>query len=85
MWMNYVTDVAAEHYPDPLEDPGNSPNYGTIGTPLGVAKSKDTYANKNKNFQEDANMNCALTERFLSIFALKHSQAYYNVLIEDPG
>ena len=30
-------------------------------------------------------MNCALTESFISLFASEHSQAYYNLLMQDPG
>jgi hypothetical protein len=76
---------SVEAHPAPPENPGAAPNYGIIGTPLDIINAKDTYNNKNKNFQEDANMNRALTERFLSLFATEHAQAYYQLLLADPG
>jgi hypothetical protein len=76
---------SVEAHPAPPENPGAAPNYGLIGTPLDIINAKDTYNNKNKNFQEDANMNRALTERFLSLFATEHAQAYYQLLLADPG
>ena len=30
-------------------------------------------------------MNCALTGCFMSLFTPKHAQAYYNLLVQDPG
>ena len=67
------------------KNPSLAPDCGVIDTPLDIIKTKDTYNNKNNNFQEDANINRALTERFLSLFAPKHIQAYYNLLMQDPG
>ena len=29
-------------------------------------------------------MNFALTERYLSLFSTKHTQAYYTLLVQDP-
>ena len=43
----------------------------------------DTIDNKSNNFQEDTNMNRALTKLFVSLFAPKHNQAYYNLLVQD--
>ena len=60
MWYMHLVDP----HPDPPEKPGLAPNYETIGTPLDIINAKDTYNNRKKNFQEDANMNRALTERF---------------------
>ena len=72
-------------HPEQLENSGLAPDYGVIGAPLDIIKAKDTYNNKNKNFHEDANMNCVLTERFLSLFAPEQSPAYYNLIIQAPG
>jgi hypothetical protein len=81
MWNMHLV----EPYPTAPENPGLAPNYGAVGTPLDIINAKDTYNNGNKNFQEDANMNRALTERFLSLFFTKHAQAYYTLLVQDPG
>jgi hypothetical protein len=81
MWDMHSTEA----HPAPPANPGAAPNYGIIGTPLDIINAKDTYNTANKNFQEDANMNRALTERFLSLFATEHAQAYYNLLLADPG
>ena len=62
-----------------------APNYGLANVPLDMAEASNTYSNENKNFQEDAMMNRALTKRFLFIVAPKHSQAYYNLRVQDPG
>ena len=64
MWNMHSVDA----YPTAQATPGLAPNYGTIGTPLAIINAKDTYNNGNKNFQEDANMNRALTERFYPYF-----------------
>ena len=69
MWNMHSVDP----HTGPPENPGLAPNYGLVRAPLDIIQAKGTYKNKNKNFQEDANMNW--TERFLSIFTTKHSQA----------
>ena len=46
MWYMHLIDL----HPDPPENPGLAPNYGTIGTPLDIISAKDTYSNRNKNF-----------------------------------
>ena len=60
MWNMHLVDA----YPTAPVNPALAPNYGTIGTPLAIINAKDTYNNGNKNFQEDVNMNRALTECF---------------------
>ena len=77
--------MEVEPHPNQQENPGLTPDYGTVGIPLNRATVRGRYNNKNKNFQEDVNMNRALTERFLSLFATEHSQAYYTLLMGDPG
>ena len=64
---------------------GQSPNYWSVSTPFDMAAAKDRYNNKNKNFQEDVNMNRALIKCFLSLFTPVHSQACYTVLVADLG
>ena len=81
MWYMHLVDP----HPDPPEKPGLAPNYETIGTPVDIINAKDTYNNRNKNFQEDPNMNRALTEHVLLLFPTKHAHAYYNLLVQDPG
>jgi hypothetical protein len=81
MWNMHSVDP----HPDLPENPDLAPTYGVIGTPIDIIKAKYTYSNNNKNFQEDANMDHALTKHFLALFAPKHSQAYYNLQVHDPG
>ena len=81
MWNMHSVDV----YSTAPANPSLAPNYGTIGTPLAIINAQYTYNNGDKNFEEDADMNCAPTERFLSLFSTKHAQAYYTLLVGDPG
>ena len=81
MWDIHSVDA----YPTAPANPGLAPRYGNVDSPLAIINAKDTYNIGNKNFQEDANMNRALTERFLSLFSTEHSQAYYTLLMGDPG
>ena len=57
-------------------NPGLTPNYGITGTLLEIVTARDRYNNKIKNFHEDLNMNRVLSERSLSLFSTKYSQAY---------
>ena len=84
MFPNIWDIHSAEPHPDPPENPVLAPNYRLVGALLDVDQSKDTYNSMNKNFQEDADINFALTERFLSLFAAEHSQDYCNLIVQDP-
>ena len=57
MWNMHLVDA----YPTAPANPGLAPNHGNIDSPLGIINAKYTYNNRNKNFQEDVNMNLALT------------------------
>ena len=57
MWNMHLVDT----YPTAPVNPGLASNYRHIDPPLAIINTKDTYNNENKNFQEDANMNRALT------------------------
>ena len=76
---------SVDAYPTAPANPGLTPKYGNIDSLLAIISAKDTYNNGSKNFQKDANMNRALTERFLLLFSTKHAQAYYTLLVQDPG
>ena len=60
MWNIHLVDA----YPIAPANPGLVPRYGNTDSPLSIINVKDAYNIGNKTFQEDANMNCALTERF---------------------
>ena len=68
LWDIYVVDIIQHFYPLPSGDTGPLPNYSNDGTPLGMARAHDTHKIKTKNFQKEANINCALKEHFLSLF-----------------
>ena len=84
LWNMYVSDVNADPYPDTPQDPGATPNYGA-GTPMEIQIAKDLHNKQTKDYQEYENMNMALTDRFLSMLAVEHSDAYYTILITEPN
>ena len=47
--------------------------------------AKDLHNKQTKDYQEYENMNMALTDRFLSMLAVEHSDAYYTMLITEPN
>ena len=68
MWDIHSLDA----YPTAPVNSGLTPRCGNVDSLLAFINAKDTYNIRNKNFQEDANMNRALTERFLSLFVTEH-------------
>jgi hypothetical protein len=80
LWNMYVEDNTADPYPRTPQDLGATPNYGA-GTPMEIQIAKDLHNKQNKDHQEYENMNMALTDRFLSMLAVEHSDAYYTILI----
>jgi hypothetical protein len=48
-------------------------------------RAKDLYTKENRDHQEYENMNCALTECFLSMVSVEHSQSYYALLIVETN
>ena len=46
---------------------------------------KDTWAVRKKYFEEDQNMNKALTERFLELMPIAQRHGYKDILIGDPN
>jgi hypothetical protein len=84
LWNMYVEDTTADSYPRTPQDPGATPNYGA-GTLMEIQIAKDLHNKQNKDHQEYENMNMALTDRFLSTLAARHSDAYYTILITEPN
>ena len=84
LWGMYAANILLDSYPIPPADLGETTTYG-LGTPLGLAVTKDLHTKENKYWKVDQNTNRALTERFLSIFSVKHCEAYHTLLIDETN
>ena len=72
-------------YPTPPIQPGTVPPYQQGMTPVQTQFIKDAWGATKKFYEEDQNMNEALTERFLSILPVPHQLGYQAILTRDPN
>ena len=64
--------------------PGTNPGY-IDGSVIENQMIKDQWAINKKYFEEDQNMNKALTERFLQLVPAAQRQGYKDILVGDPN
>ena len=84
MWQYYTSD-APDRYPAPPTYPGDAPPYDNNGSAVASTVIRKTWQSNQKDYTECMNMNKALTERFLSIFANKHRRGYNATIVSDPN
>ena len=70
--------------PTPPVRPGKNPQY-IDGNPVQNQMIKDIWAVNKKYFEEDQNMNKALTECFLELMPAAQRQGYKDILVGDPN
>ena len=70
--------------PTPPQRPGTNPAY-VQGNAIQNQMIKDNWAVCKKYYEEDQNMNKALTERFLDLVPAAQRQGYKDILIGDPN
>ena len=81
MWPRYSN----EPYPTPAPWPNQRPTYNANASAAENMASRDGWQLMMKNWEEDMNMNKALTMRFLTLISDEYRTAYTNAIVDEPN